>query len=178
MLLMLWGVVLSCVNYIITPITKYLVNLTSQITDSEISIIKEIRDLKQELSQISMMDEFAAYAKTERKINKLTEKLELYKVARKTSSDKASFAIKITLNSLLGMVSLMSVWSFWEEPVITLPTQWVWPLGWFLSSPGVKIAGGISLPIWMMLCRSCLRMLPELPKMMVASPVYSQLPLD
>nr|ALS04280.1 tryptophan-rich protein [Acartia pacifica] len=177
MLLMLWGFVLSCLNYVVAPITKYLANITSQITDSEIEIIKQVRDLKKELRNISMMDEFATYAKTERKINKLTEKLELYKGARKTQADKASSAIKITLNSILGLATMMTVWSYWEEPIVTLPPQWIWPLGWLVASPGVKIPGGVSLPVWMMLCRSSLRMLPSLPRL-VPVPSYHQVPLD
>ena len=32
---------------------------------------KNLKDVKKELSEISMMDEFAQYAKTERKINKV-----------------------------------------------------------------------------------------------------------
>ncbi len=31
--------------------------------------------------------------------------------------------------------------------------QWVWPVGWLLSSPGVGVPGGVSLPVWMALCR-------------------------
>jgi len=177
MLLMLWGIVLSTINYFISPLTKYLVNLSAQITDAEIEMIKEIRDLKQRLSELSMMDEFVAYTKTERKINKLTEKLDLYKSARKTSSDKASSAIKITLNAFLGLITVMSMWSYWEEPVIVLPSQWVWPLGWLISSPGVKVSGGVSLAVWVMLCRSSLRMLPKFDTF-VSSPGYTQLPLD
>ena len=38
--------------------------------------------MKADLAKISMMDEFAAYAKTERKINKLTEKLNQCSSAR------------------------------------------------------------------------------------------------
>ena len=38
--------------------------------------------MKADLAKISMMDEFAQYAKTERKINKLTEKLNQCSSAR------------------------------------------------------------------------------------------------
>jgi hypothetical protein len=39
----------------------------------EKSLLKTIFDLKSDLTQISMMDEFAKYAKIERRIIKLTE---------------------------------------------------------------------------------------------------------
>ncbi|MGH0188061.1 UNVERIFIED_CONTAM: hypothetical protein FKN15_027724 [Acipenser sinensis] len=38
----------------------------------------EIQSMKQELSTISMMDEFARYARLERKINKMTDKLKTH----------------------------------------------------------------------------------------------------
>lgn len=38
----------------------------------------EIQNMKQELSTISMMDEFARYARLERKINKMTDKLKTH----------------------------------------------------------------------------------------------------
>jgi len=53
-----------------------------------------------------------------------------------------------------GLLTLLSVWSSWGEPVVILPAEWVWPVGWFLSSPGVGVSGGVSLPAWMALCRN------------------------
>lgn len=38
----------------------------------------EIQNMKQELATISMMDEFARYARLERKINKMTDKLKTH----------------------------------------------------------------------------------------------------
>ena len=38
----------------------------------------EIQDMKREHSSISMMDEFARYARLERKINKMTDKLKTH----------------------------------------------------------------------------------------------------
>ena len=38
----------------------------------------ELKNLREHLSTISMTDEFAKYAKTERKINKITEQLKQY----------------------------------------------------------------------------------------------------
>lgn len=38
----------------------------------------EIQNMRLELSSISMMDEFARYARLERKINKMTDKLKTH----------------------------------------------------------------------------------------------------
>lgn len=55
----------------------------------------EIQEMKKEQSSISMMDEFARYARLERKINKMTDKL-------KTHGERCSVAMKQEcINSLL-----------------------------------------------------------------------------
>uniref|UniRef100_A0A8C6GMK5 Guided entry of tail-anchored proteins factor 1 n=1 Tax=Mus spicilegus TaxID=10103 RepID=A0A8C6GMK5_MUSSI len=38
----------------------------------------EIQDMKQELSAVNMMEEFARYTRLERKINKITDKLKTH----------------------------------------------------------------------------------------------------
>uniref|UniRef100_A0A672RVX2 Guided entry of tail-anchored proteins factor 1 n=1 Tax=Sinocyclocheilus grahami TaxID=75366 RepID=A0A672RVX2_SINGR len=43
--------------------------------DQETEMRTEIQNMKMELSTVSMMDEFARYARLERKINKMTDQL-------------------------------------------------------------------------------------------------------
>lgn len=46
--------------------------------DQEMEMRTEIQNMRLELSSISMMDEFARYARLERKINKMTDKLKTH----------------------------------------------------------------------------------------------------
>ncbi|OXB79523.1 UNVERIFIED_CONTAM: hypothetical protein H355_000339 [Colinus virginianus] len=46
--------------------------------EQESQMRAEIQNMKQELATISMMDEFARYARLERKINKMTDKLKTH----------------------------------------------------------------------------------------------------
>jgi hypothetical protein len=46
MFLLLWGVLLTALASLVAPLAAYLVALTSGITDYEIQLRKEIRDLK------------------------------------------------------------------------------------------------------------------------------------
>ncbi|XP_023336970.1 tail-anchored protein insertion receptor WRB-like [Eurytemora carolleeae] len=177
MYLLLWGAFLSCLSSITAPITKYLVELSSSVTEFEQDLRKQLKELQKELKGISMMDEFAEYARTERKINKVNEKLEACNSARNVQSGKAKWAFTLTIHSITGLLTFLSVWSSWGEPVVILPAEWVWPVGWFLSSPGVGVSGGVSLPAWMALCRTSYKMLPSFPSVFSA-PNYSQLPLD
>jgi len=177
MFLLLWGIFLTIMSTLISPITQFLVSISCTITEYEIEVRKEIKNLKQELSEISMMEEFASYARTERKINQLEEKLVSFSSGRKIQSNKASWAIKISLHSILGLMTMMTVWSYWGQPVVSLQPEWVWPVGWFLSSPGVYVAGGVSFPSWLALCRTSLQMMPKVPNILPKAN-YAQLPLD
>lgn len=46
--------------------------------EQESQMRAEIQGMKQELSTVNMMDEFARYARLERKINKMTDKLKTH----------------------------------------------------------------------------------------------------
>ena len=72
MYLLLWGTALTVCSQLVKPVVNFLLNMTCTITEYEINLRNEIRDLRKELSRISMQDQFAVYAKTERKINKLS----------------------------------------------------------------------------------------------------------
>jgi len=72
-----------------TLATRMLVSITCDITEYELQLRKDIKEMKKELSSISMMDEFAQYAKTERRINKLQAKLQQCSSARCSTHSQA-----------------------------------------------------------------------------------------
>ena len=90
MYLLIWGTFLTICSQLVSPLVNFLLNITCTITDYEIKLREDIRDLRKELSKISMQDQFAVYAKTERKINKLTEKLQTCTNARSVQYSKVS----------------------------------------------------------------------------------------
>ena len=112
MYLLIWGTFLTICSQLVSPLVNFLLNLTCTITDYEVKLREDIRDLRKELSKISMQDQFAVYAKTERKINKLTEKLQNCTNARSVQYSKVrisdisykSFSIATKTNSNKGMI--------------------------------------------------------------------------
>ena len=94
MFLLFWGSFMTICSQCISPTVNFLLNLTCTITDYELKLRGEIRDLRKELSKISMQDQFAVYAKTERKINKLTEKLTNCTSARSVQYSKVGINAK------------------------------------------------------------------------------------
>lgn len=57
--------------------------------EQESQMRAEIQDMKQELSTVNMMDEFARYARLERKINKMTDKLKTHGTSPAVTCDVA-----------------------------------------------------------------------------------------
>ena len=135
MYLLVWGTVLTLCSQLISPLVTSLLTITCSINEYELQLREEIRDLRRELSKISMQDQFSVYAKTERKINKLTEKLEACTSARSVQYSKASWAFTITFHSILGLTMMWTMWTYGSTPVLELPPEWTYPLTWFISLP-------------------------------------------
>lgn len=55
-----------------------MMELVVERSDEEQDMQRQLTTLKEELAKISIQDEFARYAKTERKINRLTEEIKKY----------------------------------------------------------------------------------------------------
>eukprot|EP00092_Neocalanus_flemingeri_P005104 GFUD01005488.1.p2 GENE.GFUD01005488.1~~GFUD01005488.1.p2 ORF type:complete len:177 (+),score=62.84 GFUD01005488.1:68-598(+) len=176
MYLLLWGSFLSLCSILVSPLVKLLIHFTCNISQYEISLRKSIRDMKKDLSKISMQDQFALYAKTERKINKLSAKLSSCTSARSVQLSKASWAFTITFHAILGLALLVTMWSYGGTPVLVLPPAWTFPLTWPLSLP-TGVPGGVGLPLWMGLTSAAIKVLPSFPAFGM-NKEYSQLPLD
>ena len=178
MYLLLWGSFLSLCSLMVSPFVKLLLYWTCSISEYEISLRKSIKDTKKELSKISMQDQFSLYAKTERKINKLSDKLTSCTSARSVQVSKASWAFTITFHAILGLTLSITMWSYGGTPVLVLPPAWTAPLTWPLSLP-TGVPGGVGLPLWMGLTSAAAKMLPSLPAGLFGyHKEYRQLPLD
>ncbi|NXA57636.1 WRB protein, partial [Nothocercus julius] len=78
-LLVLSAVFLCSALKILLPSCSAVISrLLQKDAEQESQMRAEIQNMKQELSTISMMDEFARYARLERKINKMTDKLKTH----------------------------------------------------------------------------------------------------
>uniref|UniRef100_A0A8C3WGU4 Guided entry of tail-anchored proteins factor 1 n=1 Tax=Catagonus wagneri TaxID=51154 RepID=A0A8C3WGU4_9CETA len=73
--------------------------------EQESQMRAEIQEMRQELSTVNMMDEFARYARLERKINKMTDKLKTHVKARTAQLAKIKWMISVAFYILQ-----VSVW--------------------------------------------------------------------
>ncbi|XP_043927399.1 guided entry of tail-anchored proteins factor 1-like isoform X2 [Protopterus annectens] len=95
----------------------------------------EIQNMKQELSSISMMDEFARYARLERKINKMTDRLKTHVKARTAQLAKIKWVVNIVFYVFQAALMVTLIWKYYSEPVIVLPSKWVAPLERLVAFP-------------------------------------------
>ncbi|XP_072178521.1 guided entry of tail-anchored proteins factor 1-like [Diadema setosum] len=122
-------------------------------TVSKIEIEKReaLQLLQDQQSSISMKDEFAKYAKLERKITKLKEELKSLKNSQVATRFTISWGISLALNAIYTVGILWLVWTYRYEPVILLPEEWCWPLGRLLSFP-CGIPGSVGITVWLGAC--------------------------
>ncbi|XP_067849392.1 guided entry of tail-anchored proteins factor 1 isoform X2 [Heptranchias perlo] len=78
--LLVLGSVLLCSLFkmLLPTLSSLIAKLLQKDGETELQMRIEIGNMKQELATISMMDEFARYARLERKINKMTDKLKTH----------------------------------------------------------------------------------------------------
>ncbi|XP_029794784.1 tail-anchored protein insertion receptor WRB isoform X2 [Suricata suricatta] len=88
--------------------------------EQESQMRAEIQDMKQELSTVNMMDEFARYARLERRINKMTDKLKTHVKARTAQLAKIKWVISVAFYVLQPVGKrehLIHTWYFVGVPV-------------------------------------------------------------
>uniref|UniRef100_A0A3Q2QQM3 Guided entry of tail-anchored proteins factor 1 n=1 Tax=Fundulus heteroclitus TaxID=8078 RepID=A0A3Q2QQM3_FUNHE len=115
--------------------------------DQESEMRSEIQQMKKEQSSISMMDEFARYARLERKINKTTDKLKTHGKTN-TRSHADQFKWNIVKQAAL-MVSL--IWKYYSDPVTVVPSKWIAPVERLVAFP-TGVAGGVGITCWLVVC--------------------------
>ncbi|XP_066455051.1 guided entry of tail-anchored proteins factor 1 [Eleutherodactylus coqui] len=111
----------------------------------------DIQRMRQELSTISMMDEFARYARLERKINKMTDKLKTHVKARTAQLAKIKWVVSIVFYVLQAALMISLIWKYYSEPVTTLPSKWIAPLERLVAFP-TGIADAVGITCWLVVC--------------------------
>ncbi|XP_069745036.1 guided entry of tail-anchored proteins factor 1 isoform X3 [Narcine bancroftii] len=129
------------------PIAKFL----QKDGETELQMRIEIGNMKQELATISMMDEFARYARLERKINKMTDKLKTHVKTRTAQLAKIKWVVNIVFYIAQAALMISLIWKYYSEPVTVLPHKWIAPLERMVAFP-TGVAGGVGITCWLLVC--------------------------
>uniref|UniRef100_A0A8I6AAH3 Guided entry of tail-anchored proteins factor 1 n=1 Tax=Rattus norvegicus TaxID=10116 RepID=A0A8I6AAH3_RAT len=68
----------NVLRILLPTLSSFISRVLQKDAEQESQMRAEIQSMKQELSTVNMMDEFARYARLERKINKMTDKLKTH----------------------------------------------------------------------------------------------------
>uniref|UniRef100_V5IEZ6 Guided entry of tail-anchored proteins factor 1 n=1 Tax=Ixodes ricinus TaxID=34613 RepID=V5IEZ6_IXORI len=142
-------------------VVRMVLQVISQESEMESNLRRQVCDLRAELGGISIVDEFAKYAKIQRKINKM------YGGALASRSTEVDIHIQSpTWRPLRFCTSLMAitvaylVWNYRSQPIVVLPEQWLSPIGSLLS-PSATAPGGIGLTPWLLVSSSVGRLIAK-----------------
>ncbi|KAM3935842.1 guided entry of tail-anchored proteins factor 1 [Leptodactylus fuscus] len=119
--------------------------------EQEQQMRSDIQNMRQELSSISMMDEFARYARLERKINKMTDKLKTHVKSRTGQLAKIKWVVSIVFYVLQAALMISLIWKYYSEPVTKLPSKWIAPLERLVAFP-TGIEDGVGITCWLVVC--------------------------
>ncbi|XP_078265801.1 guided entry of tail-anchored proteins factor 1 [Rhinoraja longicauda] len=151
-LLVLGSVLLCSLFKMLLPTLSLLIaKFLQKDGETELQMRIEIGNMKQELATISMMDEFARYARLERKINKMTDKLKTHVKTRTAQLAKIKWVVNIVFYIVQAAFMISLIWKYYSEPVTVLPQKWIAPLERMVAFP-TGVAGGVGITCWLLVC--------------------------
>ncbi|XP_035220855.1 guided entry of tail-anchored proteins factor 1-like [Stegodyphus dumicola] len=147
------GTLCGMFSSFIPIVVKMILQVINRETEMEANLRRQVCDLKAELGSISMVDEFAKYAKIKRKVNKVTDELSHQSDIRSSYTLKVRFIATAALYTIMGFAIVFLLWNYRKVPVAVLPEKWLYPLASVLSYPS-GVPGGISLTAWLFISGS------------------------
>uniref|UniRef100_A0A8C4N5T1 Guided entry of tail-anchored proteins factor 1 n=1 Tax=Eptatretus burgeri TaxID=7764 RepID=A0A8C4N5T1_EPTBU len=135
-------------------------HLVQSASKREEMLRSQLRDMRKELLGISIMDEFARYARLERRVNQASQQLRTaysFLMARKVVQARTAqltsikWIVTISFYILQAVVMIILIWLYYSDPVALLPAKWLSPLEKLVAFP-TGIPGGVGITCWLIVC--------------------------
>lgn len=117
----------------------------------------EIAKLRDEQDKLSIKDDFAAYSKVQRKINKLEVQLKDDSQSRASKRLAIKGFVHLVLQAVVALAIIISVIWFRREPIVVLKGN-LFPLTSILSYPS-DMPNAVSTHVWVILSNFSIRTL-------------------
>ncbi|XP_064618387.1 guided entry of tail-anchored proteins factor 1-like [Liolophura sinensis] len=134
-------------------ISKHISKRLFKITDEELNLRTQVKDLKTQQESISVTDHFAKYFKLQRQIDKLLDNVKGKANARLQKTTMVTMAVKISIHIIHILFMLSLILSYRREPLLVMPAQWFTPLAKLIAFP-TGIAGGVGVTFWILACNT------------------------
>lgn len=115
----------------------------------------ELDKLKLERDSYNMIDEFAKYARVDRKVTKLNEEIQTHTNQSRTGRFKYSMYIKGINSAVIVLLSIAFIWSNYDKPVVEFLTHSTeelnifFPFNSFLSFPCKNLTNSLGVTFWL-----------------------------
>ncbi|KAM6946420.1 guided entry of tail-anchored proteins factor 1-like [Aplochiton taeniatus] len=147
------GSVFLCnlIKTLLPSISSFILKAIQKDAEQDCEMRSEIQEMKKEHSSISMMDEFARYARLERRINKMTDKLKTHVKSRTAQQAKMKWVVNIVFYILQAVLMISLIWKYYSIPVTVVTNKWLTPLERLVAFP-TGVAGGVGITCWLVVC--------------------------
>ncbi|KAK0052569.1 tail-anchored protein insertion receptor WRB [Biomphalaria pfeifferi] len=130
-------------------ITSLISRLVIKIADEELNIRSEIKDLKEQQSSISATENFAQYARLQRKIDKLVNTVKERDKERRKFIVYLRMKVTAAIYIVHVIVMLVLMVILRSEPLLMLEESWVSPFARIVAFP-TGIPGAVGLGCWVL----------------------------
>jgi len=120
----------------------------------------ELFTLNKDLKKINMMDEFAKYAKTERRIIRIKDEIKKENSVKSGIHLKVKIVVHPSFQFMRAVIFIGLLWKFRSSSLMYLPPQWLWPLNKLIAFPS-GVPDGLGITFWLMVCRSLITQLTQ-----------------
>ncbi|XP_070567692.1 guided entry of tail-anchored proteins factor 1-like [Ptychodera flava] len=142
---------LSVVQKLTPKIVRLILRYWKQQSEDESKKHQELTELRRQLNLISAKDEFAKYARTQRKINKLTDEMSQINKSKSVAMVKYQWMVTAVLYTIQVLLYLSLIWTYYNQPLVKLDPDWLFPMTTIVSIP-TGIPGGVGITCWLVTC--------------------------
>lgn len=118
---------------------------------------RQLSELKAEIRSVNMVDEFAKYARVQRKIATIEDKLSSESTLQSTCRNICNYVICGILHTVNGIALFAIMWFYSYEPLLKFPSYFFFPIGYFLSIPCGE-SGIVGITSWLVIVNNVSRM--------------------
>ncbi|XP_039756420.1 guided entry of tail-anchored proteins factor 1-like [Pararge aegeria] len=155
--LLLYFVILCTLSAFVPILVRPIAACFARPSKDDRSLLAEMVKLKSEQQNISMKDEFAAFSKIQRKINKLDTILKENSQTRLSKSLAIKGSIHVVLQVVIALVIVVSVFWFRREPIVALEGD-LFPFSTMLRYPS-STPNAVSTHVWVLISNVSIRTL-------------------
>ncbi|XP_043278446.1 protein GET1-like [Venturia canescens] len=143
-----------CLSGYLTPILiKHVLQATYSRNKTDQTLRSEMKRLEREMSEVSVVNEFAKFTRIQRRYAKIKDELRENASERLSSRNKAQLYLTYGNKLITAIITLILMYSYGKEAVVVLPHKLIWPFENILSWPASH-RNSISLTVWMIVVRT------------------------